>query len=365
MPLPQPQQLVAVYNFDKQTSHYVSSSYPDFEDFSKRNRSFQHLSAYVRLPLNLSVGEATERISVEAVSADYFSMLELPPLAGRAFGAEESESPLVMLSEELWLQRFGADKKLIGKTIALEGSPLTVIGIVPARYRGVNLNWGDPPQAWMPLGAVPQVLPRFKKTDIFHRRSARWLVMFGRLRTGVTVSQAEADLRLIAGNLAKAEPATNRDITVSAFSASRSKFWPAYRSSITQLLVMFGASAGLLLLLSCANVSNLLLERAVCPAPRNGHSHRARRRARLADPPVNGGELFIGHRRFCRSSIDCFRPRPGPIAISHRVRDSARPQPRHRDASAGSLAPWLHSPRSFCLASCRRSRPAGPISSHH
>jgi predicted permease len=263
LPLPQPQQLVAVYNFDKQTSHYVSSSYPDFEDFSKRNRSFQHLSAYVRLPLNLSEGEATEGISVEAVSADYFSMLELPPLAGRAFGAEESESPVVMLSEELWRQRFGADKKLIGKTIALEGSPLTVIGIVPARYRGVNLNWGDPPQAWMPLGAVPQVLPRFKKTDIFHLRSARWLVMFGRLRTGVTVSQAEADLRLIAGNLAKAEPATNRDITISAFSASRSKFWPAYRSSITQLLVMFGASAGLLLLLSCANVSNLLLERAV------------------------------------------------------------------------------------------------------
>ena len=138
-----------------------------------------------------------------------------------------------------------------------------MIGNAPARYRGVNLNWGDPPQAWMPLGAVPQVLPRFKKTDFFHLRSARWLVMFGRLKTGVSVSQAEADLRLIAGNLARAEPATNRDITVAAFSASRSKFWPAYRSSITQLLVMFGASAGLLFLLSCANVSNLLLERAV------------------------------------------------------------------------------------------------------
>jgi len=100
LPLPQPQQLVAVYNFDTKNSRYISSSYPDFEDFSKRNHSFQHLSAYVRLPLNLS--QAAESISVEAVSADYFSMLELPPLAGRAFGTEESESPVVMLGEEIW-----------------------------------------------------------------------------------------------------------------------------------------------------------------------------------------------------------------------------------------------------------------------
>ena len=263
LPLPKPKQLVALYSFDKKTSHYVSTSYPDFEDFRKRNRSFQQLSAYVRLPLNLTVGDATERISAEAVSANYFSMLELPPLLGRALAAEDSEAPVVMLGEEFWRRRFGADDTLIGKTIALQGSPLKVIGIVPARYRGVNLNWGDPPQAWIPFSAVPLVLPRFKQSDIFHRRSARWIVMFGRLRQGVTVSQAEADLRLIAGNLAQAEPATNRDVTVAAFSAARSKFWPAYRSSVTQLLVAFSASAALLLLLACANVSNLLLERAL------------------------------------------------------------------------------------------------------
>jgi len=263
LPLPQPQQLVAVYNFDKQNSHYVPTSHPDFEDFSKRSRSFQHLSAYVRLPLNLSVGDAAERISMEAVSGNYFSMLELPPLLGRAFGVAESESPVIMLSEQLWRRRFGADKNLVGKTLSLEGRPLTVIGIVPERYRGVNLNWGDPPQAWIPLSTLPQVLPRFKQKDIFHRRSARWMVMFGRLKQGVTVSQAEVELQLIAANLAQAEPATNRDITVRAFSAARSKFWPAYRTSVTQLLMMFSASAGLLLLLACANVSNLLLERAI------------------------------------------------------------------------------------------------------
>jgi predicted permease len=267
LPLPAPQQLVAVYSFDKKSSHYVSSSYPDFKDFSGRSRSFQHLSAYVRLPLNLTIGQATERISVEAVSADYFSMLELPPLAGRAFsGQEDGESssppPVAMLGEELWRNHFEGDPSLVGKTITLEGSLVTVIGIVPARYRGANLNWGDPPQAWVPLSTVPLLLPRFKKLDIFQQRSARWLVLLGRLREGFTVSQAEAELQLIAANLAQADPATNRDITARAFLASRSKFWPAYRSSVTQSLVVFILGAGFLLLLACANVSNLLLERA-------------------------------------------------------------------------------------------------------
>ena len=263
LPLPNPQQLVAVYSFDKKTSHYVSSSYPDFEDFRKHNQSFQHLSAYVRLPLNLTLAETTGPISVEAVSANYFTMLQLPPLLGRTFGAEEGESPVVMLGEGFWRQRFGADKNLVGNTITIEGCPLTVIGIVPERYRGANLNWGDPPQAWIPFSAVPIVLPRFKKIDIFHQRSARWLVMLGRLKQGVTVSRAESELRLIAANLAQAEPASNRDLTVAAFPAARSKFWPAYRASITQLLAVFSAGAGLLFLLACANVANLLLERGV------------------------------------------------------------------------------------------------------
>jgi len=265
LPLPAPQQLVAVYSFNKKTSHYISSSYPDFEDFSQRCRSFQHLSAYVRFPLNLTIGDTTERISVEAVSADYFSMLELPPLAGRAFSSQEGDEsssppPVMMLGEELWRNRFGGDSNLIGKTITLEGSPVTVVGIVPQRYRGANLNWGDPPQAWIPFGALPVVLPRLK--NIFHLRSARWLVLLGRLKQGVTVSQAEAELRFIAANLAQADPATNRDVTVAAFSASRSKFWPAYRNSVAQSLAVFSVGAGFLLLLACANVSNLLLERA-------------------------------------------------------------------------------------------------------
>ena len=266
LPLPEPQQLVAVYNFDRKAARYVSSSYPDYADFSQRSQSFQHLSAYVRLPLNLSIGDSTEGISVEAVSADYFSMLELPPLAGRAFNREDGESSsaqrVAMVGEDLWRKRFGGDPSLIGKPITIANHAFLVIGVVPKRYRGANLNWGDPPQVWIPLRTVPLLLPRVGDLDIFHRRAARWMVLLGRLKQGVTISQAEAELRVIAAELAQAEPATNRDVTVAAFPASRSKFWPAYRDSITQSLVVFSVGAGLVLLLACANVSNLLLERA-------------------------------------------------------------------------------------------------------
>jgi len=267
LPLPKPQQLVAVYSFDKKSANYVSTSYPDYQDFSKHSQSFQHLCAYARFPLNLTAGEYTERVPVEAVSADYFSMLELPSLVGRVFTPVDEESsgavPPVMLSEDLWSSRFGGQPSLLGKTIALENSPFLVIGIVPRSYRGTNLNWGDPPQAWIPLSAIPVVLPRFREFDIFHRRSARWMVMLGRLRQGVSVSESQAELRTIAADLARTEPATNRNITIAAFSASRSKFWPAYRASITQLLTVFAAGAGLVFLLACTNVSNLLLEHAL------------------------------------------------------------------------------------------------------
>ncbi len=168
-----------------------------------------------------------------------------------------------MISENLWRGRFAADSTLIGRTITLENNSLRVIGVVPERYHGANLNWGEPPQLWVPLAALPLLVPRLKQFDVFHQRDARWLVMLGRLKPGVTVAQAQSELRLVAANLATAEPATNRDITVAAVSASRSKFWPAYRTSVTESLAMVGFVSGLLLLLACANVANLLLERSL------------------------------------------------------------------------------------------------------
>ncbi len=252
LPVPNAGRLASVYRFNQKTAKYLSISYPGYDDLRHRAQSFEALSAYVRLQFNLNVGGHVERIPVEAVSGNYFDMLQLAPLAGRAL--REDDGTAVMLGENLWRSRFQSDPALIGRTVSIEGQPFTVSGIVPRAFHGPNLNWGPAPEIWMPLQATPLLLPSFRTIDILHQRPAEWLLTIGRLRPGVSVQQAQAELRTFG---------MERDVTLSVFPASNAKFWPAYRASIGNWLAVFACAAGLVLLLACANLSNLLLERAL------------------------------------------------------------------------------------------------------
>ena len=265
---PKPEQLADVYAWNKATATFLSSSYPDYEDLRARTATFQQLAAFVRMPMNVAfagnvapgnAGQPTERLPVEAVTGNYFSMLEMAPAAGRAFRNDDDSaagSGVAMLSEEI------ADARSLGARILIEDQPFTVIGIVPKRYHGTNLNWGDAPRVWIPLHATALVQPRFRAIDIFHRRSAQWLLITGRLNPGFSARQAQSEMQTIASGIAQRAPATNRDMSALVFNASRSKFWPSYRASISQSLMAFAVAAALVLLLTCANLSNLLLSRA-------------------------------------------------------------------------------------------------------
>ena len=258
--LPQPEQLAQVYSFNRKTSTYVSSSYPDYLDFRQQARSFENLAAYVRFPLNVQLlGDLSERISVEAVSGNYFAMLRVPPLAGRAFASADDvpgAAPVAMIAEELWRTRLQADPAVLGRPIEISGRQFTVIGIVPKSVTGLNLNWVTPPRIWIPLRTTVLVIPRFDR--VFDSRAAVWLVLTGRLNTGVPISTAQAELQAIAAHIAG-----KRDLTALVYPLSRSKFWPSYRKDIRTSLTGFGIASGLILLLACANVSNLLLGRAI------------------------------------------------------------------------------------------------------
>ncbi len=260
---PRPEQLADVYSWNKTSAMFLSSSYPDYEDLRARSATFQQLSAFVRLPMNVALshaGQPSQRLPVEAVTGNYFSMLEMAPAAGRAF-RNDDDSPagtsVAMLSEEI------AGEHSLGTRIFIEDQPFTVIGIVPKRYHGTNLNWGDPPRVWIPLHATALVQPRLRAIDIFHRRSAQWLLITGRLNPGFSARQAQSEMQTIAAGIAQRVPATNLDISALVFTASRSKFWPSYRASISQSFVAFAVAAALVLLLTCANLSNLLLSRAM------------------------------------------------------------------------------------------------------
>ena len=258
LPLPDSGQLTAVYNYDQSTATYLDSSYPDYLDYRERAKLFEQLSAYVRLPLGISVGKQTLRIPVEAVTPEYFTMLRLPLLIGSNFSGESSRE--AMLSERFWRESFGADPNVVGSTVRIEREHFTIVGIVPARYTGTNLSWSEPPAVWIPLQSLATVVPRFGPLKVI--RSARWLVIFGRRKPGISVEQAQAELQSLAANIGAAEP-SNKSITVMAIEASRSKFWPAFREKVSLSLGVFGIAAALMLLLACANISNLLLERAL------------------------------------------------------------------------------------------------------
>ncbi len=253
-------QLVQVYSFNRKTSTYLSSSYPDYLDFSRQARSFQNLAAYVRFPLNVRIGsDAAERISVEAVSGNYFPMLRVPPLAGRAFGPADDATgaaPVAMIAEDLWRTRLQSDPAVLGRPITISGRTFTVVGVVPRRVRGFNLNWVTPPRIWIPLRTTALVIPRFD--TVFASRTAIWLVLTGRLNPGIPAAAAQAELQTIAANING-----NRHLTAVLYPLSRSKFWPSYRKDIRTSLVGFAIASGLILLLACANVSNLLLGRAL------------------------------------------------------------------------------------------------------
>ena len=266
-PLPHPEQLAQVYGFNRKTSSFVSGSYPDYQDFRRQSHSFRQLAAYLRLPLDVTFDNHVERVSIEAVTDNYFDMLEIPPLVGRWINGEDesADAPVAtvaMIGETLWRQRLRGDPAILGKAIAIEDHRFTIIGVVPKRFQGLNLNWGDPPEVWIPLHASGLVEPGFAAADIFHRRLP-WLVFTGRLQRPITVAHAEAELKTIAAGIARDQPATNRDLTVRVFDLSRSKFWPAYRDSLARSLTVFAGAAGLVLLLACANISNLLLQRAL------------------------------------------------------------------------------------------------------
>ncbi len=257
--VPEPARLAQIYSVNRKTSAYLSSSYPDFVDFARQAHSFEELSGYVRFPLNVQIGGVSDRISVEAVSANYFAMLRVPPLAGRTFGPADDApgaAPAAMIAEDLWRARLATDPAVLGRSIVISGREFTIVGIVPKRVRGLNLNWATPPRVWIPLRASAVVIPGFGR--VFDSRTAAFLVLTGRLAAHASVASAQAELQTIAANIAG-----NRDLTVSVYPLSRSKFWPSYRKDIETSLAGFAIASGLILLLACANVSNLLVGRAL------------------------------------------------------------------------------------------------------
>jgi putative ABC transport system permease protein len=249
LPYPQPDRLVKLYQ-PEAGSEWFSFDYPDFGDYRASQHSFESLAVYFSDGFNVAGRREPERINGLYASGDFFKVLGRPFLLGRSFGDAEDKPgvpAVVVVSERLWRSRFGGDRNIVGTSLILDGKEFQIIGVTP-------------PQA-DEEGAVDLFVPlgqsKYFGTFVTTQRGSHNLGCIGRLREGVNIHQAQVDLEVIRRNLADRYPATN--------SANGIKIIPFLDSVVgdySSTLWLLEAAVACLLLITCANVANLLLARS-------------------------------------------------------------------------------------------------------
>jgi putative ABC transport system permease protein len=248
-PLPYPHAEAIVRAYELMGTDAWSTSPTDFVDFRAQNRSLSELAAIDAYPRTLT-GSGLEPLPIPSarVSGGFFDVMGVAPALGRPFVAAETQygqTQAVVISDGLWHSRFGSQPDIVGRTILLDGKSCAVVGVMPAGF-----NYPAGVQMWTPLA--------FSDTDLATQRGAHYLDLVGRLKPGVTMDQATADLQGIATRLAQDYPKTNQGQGATLVTLRQALIG---RNIRTALLVLLGA-VGLVVLIACANVANLLLARA-------------------------------------------------------------------------------------------------------
>ena len=234
--------------------------YPDYLDYRDQNQSFSGLAAHCATPVSLT-GGTTERIRGDLVSGNYFSVLGVKPALGRLLFPEDDLTPgahpVAVLSYDLWQTAFNSDPEAIGETINLNGHDFTVLGVAAKDFKGTVT--GASFDVWVPMAMQPQIIPRMS-AGILQDRSAGWISLFGRLKPGILPEQAQAEMRTIASQLESSYPATNEGRSLSVITGFGLD--ADDRADYAKFLGLLLGVVGLLLLIACGNVANLLLVRA-------------------------------------------------------------------------------------------------------
>lgn len=263
-PAREPERLVAVFTTLEGMPSLLPVSYPNFVDLRERSRAFSTLLTATPVSLSLSGGRGEpERIDGEMVSGSYFDVFGIHAAQGRTFLPEEDSTPgghaVVVLSHGLWQRRFGADPGVLGRTLSLNGHPFTVIGVAPREFRGTNgLSASD---FWVPLMVHEQALRR-RIRPFFEQRRATLLGVIGRLAPGITFAKAQEDLQRVGRELAREYPEANEGRAVAAVPILQALVDPNQRQSYVKAGFLLAAMVGVVLLVACANVANMLLARA-------------------------------------------------------------------------------------------------------
>ena len=246
LPADQPDRIVSIRAIDREGRPLQLSS-AQFDDWATATKTFRGLAAYAPAAVTLGgEGQPRERVSASYISAGAFAVVGEAPVLGRVFTTADDRRgapPVIVLGEGVWQERYGSDPHIVGRSITVNDETVTVIGVMPARFRFPVID-----KAWLPLATSPQARDR--------KRDARTLAVVGRIADGVTIPQARAELDAIAERLAREYPETDAGLRASVrpYTNGFSGFDNPWSDALL--------AAGFLLLIGCANVASLLLARA-------------------------------------------------------------------------------------------------------
>jgi len=258
LPYPDSERLMQLYKFNTARGReYGTWEYPKFEMLRDQNRSFDPVAAFQDYEVTITGDAEPERVNFEFVSASYFPLLGVSPVIGRTFSAEEDRTPgthpVAVIGNELWKRRFGSDPQVIGKALTLNGGKFTIIGVLPAEFRGQTGG----AEMWLPIMMWPG-----------HRFSSNaknsWALILARLKPDVTVTAAQAEMDGLAHKMIEAFPLPDTGIPGLGKEGVRLKALKDARTSpeLKNAFVILLAAAGFVLLIACANTASLLLARA-------------------------------------------------------------------------------------------------------
>jgi predicted permease len=268
LPVEEPERLVSIYTKDEKNPGFGALSHLNWKDYREQNRVFSGVLGYDWTPMSVAAGQGNTKGEAQLafgqlVSGNYFDLLGVEPALGRTFLPEEDATPgahpVVVVSHELWEERLGADPRAVGRTIRVNGSAYTVIGVAPAEFTGTDI--GVRPELWIPMAMNRQIKPN-DEINWYDERRGLFVNSIGRLRPGVTLAQARADLEAIARRLQQEYPADDKGRSVQLLPLTQAAVHPQVRGGVVAASTLLMVVTGLVLLIACANVANLLLARA-------------------------------------------------------------------------------------------------------
>jgi predicted permease len=269
LPVRDPRSLVEIFTVDQRKflglgdNNNFPNSYPNAQDMQKRVQSFSGMTIYTFAPVSMTINGQPDQYVSQLVSGNFFDVLGVHTALGRAFRPEEDSQPgagpVVVLNHGFWERRFASNPGVIGQSVLINGQGFTIIGVAPKGFQGTGVIGG--PDMWVPLSMHDQILTGFVKS-LFNERRYLGFSAVARLKEGAGAEQAKAELQGIASDLEQAFPLANKGRSFTLQPLLQSSIAPNQRDLFQRAGALLMVVVGIVLVVACFNIANLLLARA-------------------------------------------------------------------------------------------------------